>query len=218
MAEVLTPSFLVVPTIEAAQLDRWSAKASLSLWESLAPLPDLSSLDQDKPPIHSRIGWHEGGLAVGVEVRGKTLAPKSEPLRQDGDDQVVLGIDTRDTKSIHRAGKFCHRFHLTPCDELGDLDPSLASALIPRATQDAPLASFTDAAIAGELLDDGYRLVAVIRSDALNGFDPTFSDRIGLHLEVRDRELGSVPLWGDPKLPGSADPSLWGSVRLMPSV
>lgn len=216
MAEILTPSFLIQPTVEATPISVWPTAASLDLRDELHPIPSLHSLDHDKPPMRIALGWHPRGLAIAAEIRGKTLPPKSEPLQNDADDRFTIGIDTRDTKTIHRAGKFCHRFHLTPGDELGELDPSIAAAVIPRATQDAPIASFDTSAVAAEFLDDGYRIVALVDADALNGFDPSFSDRIGLHVQLHDRELGIVPYWGDPNLPGSADPSLWASVKLQP--
>lgn len=216
MAEILPPSFLVAPIVEAPRLASWPKQAAVKLWDDLSPLPDFASLDDHKPPVEVRIGWHDEGIVLGVDVAGKSEVPRAEPLFNENDDRLIVGIDTRDTKSIHRAGRFCHRFHLTPANEDGERDPSLTAVLIPRATDDAPLASFQSSEISAELRDDGYCLVAVIRAAALNGFDPSFSDRIGLHVELSDREHGSSPLWGDPKMPGAADPSLWASVRLLP--
>ena len=215
MAEVLAPSFLFSPTLPVRKLTAWPKSATAANWDSLTPLPPIGSLDQNKPPVDARIGWHEGGLVVGVEVRGKHEKPFAEPLHSDRDDRVVIGIDTRDTKTIHRAGKFCHRFHLTPADENGEWEPALTATLIPRATQDAPIASFGDDAMTGTLYEDGYRVVGLLRADALNGYDPAFSDRLGVFVEIADREYGPTPLFGDAKLPGGADPSLWPSLRMI---
>ena len=63
--------------------------------------------------------------------------------------------------------------------------------------------------------EDGYRIVGLLPASALNGFDPGFSDRLGFHVEVADRELGSVSVIGDSRMPGAATPSLWASVRLI---
>ena len=214
MATLLPPTFLVQPVFEVDRLASWPDQADLELFESLTPLPSLASMDPGKPPLEVRMGWRTEGIAVAVRIGGKVEKPRAEPLHHEQDDRVVVGIDTRDTKSIQRAGRFCHRFHLTPCDEDGELDPSLSAALIPRATDDAPLASFAGDAIAAAATEDGYCVLGLLRAAALNGFDPEFSDRLGLHVEIGDRELGTVPLIGDPKMPNAANPSLWASVRL----
>ena len=215
MAQLLPPSFLFAPILDAAKLNTWPKSATGELWEELTAIPGLSAMDEGKPRIEVRLGWHAEGLLVGVQACEKAEPPRAEPLYHENDDRFVIGIDTRDTKTIHRAGRFCHRFHLTPCDEDGELDPSLSAEVIPRATEDAPLASFTSADIAAERTDDGYRIVARLRAASLNGYDPEFSDRIGLHVELSDREHGSVPILGDARMSNAADPSLWASVRFV---
>ena len=217
MPETLPPSFLFDLLFDVPALALWPEKVELEAWETLAPLPPVQQLDERKPPIEVRLGWHADGLLVAADVRGKSVPPKAEPLHTEGDDCIVVGLDTRNTKSISRANQFCHRFHFTPADELSELDPDIEATLLPRATADAPIVSFSRDDVAAALYDDGYRIVARLRAEALNGYDPSFSDRLGFHVEVADREWGNIPLWGDARLAGGANPAQWATLRLQPA-
>ncbi len=73
-------------------------------------LPETPRLDGMSPWFEARTAWNPSGLAFAF-----TLLDKPGPLEYDTDlpdasDGVQLWIDTRDTRDIHRASKFCHRF------------------------------------------------------------------------------------------------------------
>ena len=72
-------------------------------------LPQTALLDGKQPWAEVKVGWNPQGLAVEIEAEGKldTLGNDERPEVGFG---VQLWIDTRDTRNVSRATRFCHRF------------------------------------------------------------------------------------------------------------
>jgi hypothetical protein len=101
-------------------------------------LPAPVQLEGRAPWAEIRTAWNPRGLAVAVAVSGRSA-------RRIGDgelpESVQLWIDTRDTRDIHRASRFCHRFTATLAPgRNGATDVVVAQTPIHRAQADAPRA------------------------------------------------------------------------------
>lgn len=210
---VLPPSFLVQATFSVNELSKWPKSASLSIWEQLTPLATLASLDSDTAPMAVRMGWHANGVVVGVEGAGKTVAPQVFDGDALNSDSVTVCFDMRDTKSIHRANRFCQRFRLLPSGTGKSGQGSIRQEPVPRSREDAPFRELKGA-VAFKNTANGYQLLATIPAENLNGFDPVDSPKLGFFAQLHDIELGVVPFTGDPKLPAEADPSMWSTIEL----
>jgi hypothetical protein len=163
-----------------------------------------------------KLGWNNAGLAVGVEVSGKTQRPHRDPLRSADSDGLQVWIDTRDTQSIHRASRFCHHFCLLPTSPAHSRPEPIAVQLpIARAREDVSLADPDAIPVHCDLLDDGYRLRAWIPAEVLHGYDPESTPRLGFYYSVRDAELGVQTLTVDDDFPYTHDPSLWSTLELV---
>lgn len=163
-----------------------------------------------------RCAWNEQGLAVQVDVRGKDLPPLGDVSRPHGGDGLRLWIDTRDTRNIHRASRFCHHFYFLPRGGGPDGDQPLAGQTrLPRAQQDAPLAAPQHLLVRTGLRRSGYRLTVFLTAAALHGFDPENHPRLGFYFVIRDQELGEQSIGLGPEFPYWEDPSLWSTLELV---
>jgi hypothetical protein len=229
MTQVLPGGFLFRYKIEAQRLQRAPGrKGPLPNLDHLDPLPHLASLSQttDTPPADPfaslRLGWHETGVAVQMDVTGKTqplscTAPTTAATAATAatPDGLKLWIDTRNTQTIHRASRFCHAFALQPAGGgRGGKRPVIVNCPIARALDEPPAAPPGALRIESQVHKDGYQLQAWIAAAALNGWDLDTIDAIGFSYHVRDSELGDQFLALGPEFPCDRDPSLWSVLRL----
>ncbi len=223
MTQVLPGGFLFRYEFEAQRLQRSPGrKGPPPNLDHLDPLPHLASLSQttDTPPADPfaslRLGWHETGLAVQMDVTGKTqplsCTAATTAATSDG---LTLWIDTRNTQTIHRASRFCHAFALLPVGGgRGGKRPVIVNCPIARALDEPPTAPAGALRIESQVHKDGYRLQAWIAAAALNGWDLDTIDAIGFSYHVHDSELGDQVLALGPEFPCDRDPSLWSVLRL----
>lgn len=175
--------------------------------------PDLGALDEGPGFADLRLAWNKQGLAIGVEVRGKHRPPVGDPNSPELSDGLQVWIDTRNTQSIHRAGRFCHHFCLLP--RWGaDSQPAGIQLPIARAREPTPLADSSDILVAAEITKSGYRLDGWLPARVLNGYDPEVQPRLGFYYAVRDAELGEQTLSVGSDFPYAFDPSLWSTIEL----
>ena len=185
----LPESCLVVPTVELEGREPWSAV---------------------------RVAWNPGGLAIQVDVTGKQAKIHYDPYLADASDGVQLWVDTRDTRDVHRATRFCHRFSavLVPDRAKKTVGVQFAQKPIHRAQADAPLADPTSIRARAEATKDGWRLELFLAAEALNGFDPDTNRRLGLAYQVTDPDRGDEFLTVGRDFPIGEDPSLWATLEL----
>ena len=192
--------------------------ALLDLPESCA-LPELTRLDGKTPWAQVRVAWNPQGLAVAIESHGPT-GPTPLDDRPDGWHDAQLWIDTRDTRTINRASRFCHRFtaRLTPVGRVA-LGVEVAARPIARAMADAPLASASLLATSAraERLKNGWRLEWFLPAAALSGFDPETSRRLGFAYQVIDPNQEDQFLGVGREFPIGENPSLWATLDLQES-
>lgn len=188
----------------------------LDLPETCRVVP-TSMMEGRVPWSEVRVAWNPSGLAFQVEVRGKTAPIKRDPYDIDGgSDGFQLWIDTRDTRDIHRASRFCHRFSavLVPDKAKKTVAVQFAQKAIHRAQADAPLAKAGSIQARAEAIPKGWRLELFLAAEALNGFDPETNRRLGLAYQVTDPSRGDEFLTVGRDFPLGEDPSLWATLEL----
>lgn len=189
--------------------------------DDVTPLPLFSALDRSAgdptpPDVVLRAAWNESGLGISATINGKSNAPYAHAESLAAGDGLHVWIDTRNAQGVHRANRYCHRFMLLPAVGRGkSAKPALVSVDIPRAKETAPLTDLSIIPFATEVIATGYRVEAWFPTQALNGFDPEHSPRIGFHAVLVDAERGEIPLTVGHEFPTDHDPSLWTTLDLM---
>jgi hypothetical protein len=160
------------------------------------------------------MGWNEEGIAVQVEVRGKSqplaFNPSSPPLS----DGLSLWLDTRDSRTSHRASRFCHQMHFLPTGGGADQEsPLFLQGRINRASgYPGPM---NGVEVLRKGTRSGYRLTAWIPAGSLTGYDPSQNRRLGLFYMIRDADLGVQSPYPIEGLPVTEDPTLWSVLELV---
>ncbi len=178
-------------------------------------LPSFGELEGRPIFADVRGSWSERGLSFWVQVTGKRQMPWCRDSRLDDSDGLNLWIDTRNTKDIHRASRFCHRFVFLPSGTGRRLDEPVATPVAINRAKDHPKPAPSGALhVRSELRPGGYVLQAHIAANALTGFNPEEHPRVGFAYAVIDRELGWQTFTVGPEFPFVEDPSLWGEIEL----
>ncbi len=203
------------PFVKDAPRDSDEGEHLLELPES-ARLDNFAALDEGKNYADVRVAWNDFGLAVQVEVSGKSQEPVGDADRPSSSDVLRLWIDTRDARASHRGSRYCHQFAFYPTGGGSDNDqPFLLQSKINRALQDAPLASLGDVLFRAHTIKSGYRLEVFLPAAVLNGYDPHEHPRLGIYYCIRDQELGDQFLSVGWDFPFAEDPSLWSVLELV---
>ena len=161
------------------------------------------------------MGWRPEGFALSARVEGKRQLPWCRESRPEESDGLRVWFDTRDTRNVHRASRFCHQFIFMPAGSGRGLDEPVAEQLlIHRAKENArPIRPGTLKA-RREKRVDGYLLECLIPAEALTGYDPVECPRLGFTYAVVDRELGEQTFSCPIEFPYREDPSLWATLVL----
>ena len=179
-------------------------------------LPDLGALEGRPSWARVRVGHNASGLGVAFEVSDKAGPISPEPERASGVDGVQVWIDTRDTRNVHRATRFCHRFAASLVPGSGrSLVAEVAQKPIARAVADAPIAKAGSVQARAERTLAGWRLELFFPAEVLNGFDPETSRRLGFYYQVTDPDRGDQFLGVGREFPIGEDPSLWATLTLV---
>lgn len=218
MTQLLPQSFwfrLSLPCLRLDSIPNPKTGPLLNLPETHR-LPETPRLEGVPPWFDARCAWNPSGLAFAFILIGKPGPIRFDPSIPDASDGVHLWIDTRDTRDIHRASRFCHRFdfHLHPLRGSA-LEVSVSNPLIPRALANPPGVKLTAVQTQAEALRDGWRLEIFLPSDSLHGFDPDINRRLGLNFAVLDPLRGAQFLSVGRDFPTGEDPSLWSTLELL---
>jgi hypothetical protein len=197
---------------EIPRLDR--RQGFLDLPETCA-LPDFGALEGRNPWAEVRLAWNPRGLGIAVRAEGVSdyqLAPD----RPEGFADVQFWVDTRDTRDVSRATRFCHRFAASLRLPVSGrkLEVEVVPKPIARAVADAPLCRRDLIASRAELARDGWTLEVFLPAQALNGFDPETNRRLGFAYQVSDHAREDQFLGVGRDFPIGENPSLWATLEL----
>ena len=178
-------------------------------------LPELQTLDGNKPFAQVRAAWNSDGLFFWVKVKGKKQSlwcRRTQLLESDG---MQIWLDTRDTHNLHRATKFCHWFMFLPAGEGSDQKKPLSTMLkINRAREHSPTINRYPCEMTSSISKSGYSMAIFVPGIAINGWDSNEHRLIGFNYAIQDRELGFQCLSMGMDFPISEDPSLWQTLNL----
>ena len=179
-------------------------------------LPVFSELNDDKSFAQIRAAWSNSGIYFWLKVSGKKQSlwcKRTQLLESDG---LQIWLDTRDTKNVHRATRFCHWFLFLPEGGGNDQKKPIATMLkINRAKEHSPCINQAPISVTSQVTKSGYTLMAFIPALSINGWDVSEHRLIGFNYAIADRELGRQSMGVGPEFPVSEDPSLWSSLRLI---
>lgn len=179
-------------------------------------LPVFEELDGRPAFADVRAAWNEAGLAFTVEVEGRKHPLWCRETKLEDSDGIQIWIDTRDTRNIHRASRFCHRFVFLPAGGGRQLDQPVADQLlVDRARENAQPIRPGQLRVESTVRPKGYTLSAFVPAAALTGFKPEDHPRLGFTYRVFDRQFGEQTFSVGTEVPFAADPSLWGTLRLV---
>jgi hypothetical protein len=205
---------LAVPCRRIEGIPRSGGKRLLDLPEACR-LPQTAQLDGKEPWAEVRTAWNPGGLAVAVRAEG-SLDGLSGDDQPEGLYAFRVWVDTRDTRDVSRATRFCHRFdaRLVPGASKTALNVKVQPRPIARAVADAPLARTDLIAAKAERVKGGWRLEMFLPAEALNGFDPETNRRLGFSYQVADPDRPDEFLGVGREFPVGENPSLWSTLEL----
>lgn len=213
---------LAAPCRRVADLPR-SGKGGLLELDASCALPTTAPLDGKAAWADVRVAWNPQGLAIQVESKKGAVAATSAPAGE-ADEAVQPGlqvwIDTRDTRTVSRATRFCHRFSarlLRGVHGKGGrsaLGVEVVQRPIARAVADAPLCRPEILQARAERLKQGWRLELFLPAEALQGFDPETNRRLGFAYQVTDHDREDQFLGVGREFPVGENPSLWTTLEL----
>ncbi len=204
----------VCPRVD--EIPRSSARGGLLDLPAVCTLPDLAALDGRTSWASVRVGWNPQGLGIAVLAVGRAGQATSELERPEGFADVDFWIDTRDTRNVSRATRFCHRFsaHLTLSRGGKGLDVEISQRAIARALADAPMNAPDKLRAQASLTRSGWTCEVFLPASALHGFDPETNRRLGFAYQVSDHERESQFLGVGRDFPIGENPSLWATLEL----
>jgi hypothetical protein len=216
---VVPHRFLFRFSFPVREVEQSAARKPFLDLDKVAPLPNLDGLDASTPFATLRAGWNDAGLGFRLEVTGKKMpvfADSTDPTESDG---LQLWIDTRNTQSIHRATRFCHRFAFFPLPNKwaknAEVAPAGAEQLaIALAKEDASMTRAGLLRSVSRPTRGGYELDVWIPAECLQGYDRDSNPLLGFYYAVRDAELGDQFLTVGREFPFDHDPSLWSTLEL----
>ena len=208
---------LAIPCRRIDGLPRAGRRERLLDLPASCRLPTTAPLDGLAAWADVRVAWNAGGLAIAVEATWRPGArrPRTGPRSMDG---LQVWVDTRDTRDINRASRFCHRF-VGPSRGLtlsrGGRGRGAAKP-IARATADAPICRRELLQARAERLRSGWRIELFLPAEAMHGFDPEVNRRLGFAYQVTDSdpERQDQFLGVGREFPVGENPSLWSTLEL----
>jgi hypothetical protein len=178
-------------------------------------LPEGARLEGRTPWAEVRVGWNPRGLGVVVQAESPG-DPRRAADQPEGFADVQVWVDTRDTRDVSRATRFCHRF--AAAIRSREPEPKLAVEVvqkpIARAIADPPMARSGSIESRAELTRTGWVLEVFLPAQVLNGFDPEINRRLGFAYQVSDHLREDQFLGVGRDFPIGENPGLWSTIEL----
>ena len=178
-------------------------------------LPELTQLDGRRAWAEVRVGWNARGLGIAVLAEGVSDLQLT-PDRPEGFADVHVWVDTRDSRNVSRATRFCHRFvaRLSIRGGRKQLAVEVARKPVARAAADSPICPADLLANRCDLSRAGWMLELFLPSQALHGFDPDTNRRLGFAYLISDHVREDQFLGVGRDFPLGENPSLWSTLEL----
>jgi hypothetical protein len=178
-------------------------------------LTDFAQLEGRVSWAQVRLAWNPLGLGFMVVAQGLS-DEQLDAGRPEGFAEVHFWIDTRDTRDVSRATRFCHHFviKLVRQGSRGNLAAEVFQKPIARAVADAPIYRGDLILARGEMTKSGWSLELFLPAQALNGFDPDTNRRLGFAYQISDRVRPDQFLGIGREFPVGENPSLWATLEL----
>jgi hypothetical protein len=178
-------------------------------------LPDLAQLEGKASWAQVRAGWNSRGVGLMVDAEGVS-EEQFDVERPEGFGEVHFWVDTRDTRDISRATRFCHHFvcKVAARSSRGKLTVEVAQKPIARAVGDAPIYRGDLISASAEITKSGWNLGLFLPAQALHGFEPDTNRRLGFAYQVSDRVRPDQFLGVGREFPVGENPSLWATLEL----
>lgn len=207
---------LAMPCRRIDDIPKKSGKRLLNLADSCR-LPQTGRLDGKSPWAVVKSAWNPTGLGIEVEVEGSLndLDPPEFVATPHG---LMVWVDTRDTRDLSRASRFCHAFEflIGPGKEKSAAPIlNVRQKSIPRAVADAKICDPQDIVSRLDKLESGYRIELFLPSKVMNGFDPETNRRLGFAYLVTDPDREGQALGTGSPFPIGENPSLWSTLELV---
>lgn len=192
------------------------AKAEPAIASATAPVVEAApGSPLQAGPLDTRIAWSEEGLTIQFTLTGKTRRPYCRLNDLEHSDAIEVFVDTRNTKTVHRATRYCHRFLLLPTGTgPSEKDPYGSMLKINMARGEPPTFGAYQPQVESKIMANGYQLTCHLSRKYLEGWAPSEQPEIGLYFQLRDSELGHIHFAYDRQLPVGEDPSLWPTAFL----
>ncbi len=212
---LIDPCMLVRIKLKALVLDRNFTDRPEALPDE-AILPCLSTELAGEPKFAQvRLAVGKNAIFFQADVQGKQQLPWCRESRMEDSDGLHVWIDTRNSREVHRATKFCHRFGFSPMGRGPKADlPFVGWAPINRARESPNPPPDDQMAIRARVSDGRYRIVAALHFHAFTGLDLQDFPTVGFFFAIADRELGWQSLSLQPDMPVMDNPSLWAQLQM----
>jgi hypothetical protein len=190
--------------------------------------PDLSGLSTAAGKLQIACGWNAKGIGFTFEVKGgkkSNSTPTTGVIENPNSDLapgIHLWLDTRNTRTINRANRFCHQFHLTPggankgSGTAKKTEKPLCTQLPIQNAKSAPTILPSESfQVQSESITGGYRLSCWFKADQLTGYDPDTCAQLSCAVVVKDEVLGELTFGPGTEYPVHYNPSLWQTLNLV---
>jgi hypothetical protein len=181
-------------------------------WSPHFLVPPLVELEDEAPFADVYWAWNEDGVFVAFDVPQRPGPVHCDPVQWWKKDGVRICINTRDTRDIKRATRFCHFFYVLPAGGGPKHDrPIVGVHRMSRAKEPPARVDPAHIQVAARIQRHGYGLEVAIPAAGLHGWDPAEHPRIGIFYKVKDVYLGGQHLTVDDDLGWNVDPSTWAT-------
>ena len=213
MASPIPRSSLFAFSVPVRPAGKTKIDGKLDDWMPHHLLPPVA-LESRSPFAGAWMAWAPKGLWFAFDV-ARTRAPRVLPNRLAEGDCIEIYLDTRDIRTAHRAGRYCHKLVVAPVGGPGrGRQPVFEHQDIARSLANPTRILSEQVEIASTVREDGYSIELFMPAETLTGYDVEVTRRLGLAYVIHDIER-PMQVWPhEQELPVWVDPSLWATLEL----
>jgi hypothetical protein len=203
------------PCARIEGIPKANVSSGMLMLPAASALPDLAPLENSPRWAEVRLAWNSRGLGINVIATGVSPQQITE-RRPEGFAVAQFWVDTRDSRNVSRATRFCHRFvvRIDQGDSRVRLRADVTQRTVARATADAPISRCDDVPVRVELSRTDWLLELFLPVEVLNGFDPETNRRLGFAYQIADHVREDQFLGAGRDFPIGENPSLWATIEL----